>query len=93
LDRGLPSQLLGWLTPLLAGLLLIGVGTLRTRALSTWSKLLLAISLCGWIYQLTDSENTMLRSVHVAFGLVFSLGWIALGCLLALREGFPERQK
>lgn len=93
LDKGLPSQFLGWLPLLLSGLLLIGVGTHRTRALSTWSRLLLALSLCGWIYQLTDSDNAMLRSVHVAFGLVFSLGWVALGCLLALKRGFPERQK
>jgi len=88
LESGVPEQLLGWLPPLLAGLVLIGTATVRTGALGRWSGLPLVAGLCGWIYQLTDLIAG-LRVVHVAFGVLFGLCWMGLG--RALSAGRQER--
>jgi hypothetical protein len=72
------------LTWLLAGLSIVGLTTVQYGVLRHWSLLLLVIALFGWVYQLTDDVNGLanLRSVHVAFGLLFSLGWMLLGYAL-----------
>jgi len=46
--------------------------------------LLLTVALFGWIYQLTDDKTGIVdvRSVHVAFGVLFSLSWVVLGYAL-----------
>ena len=42
--------------------------------------MLLVMALFGWVYQLTDDRTGIVdvRSVHVAFGVLFSLSWMAL---------------
>ncbi len=57
---------------------------LRKEVLRDWGFLLVAMVLFGWVYQLTDDEVGILsvRSVHVAFGILFALTWIALGYAL-----------
>ncbi len=84
LQTGVPHQLLGWLPPLLAGLVLVGTATVRAGALGRWSVLPLVAGLCGWVYQLTDL-SAGLRAVHVAFGLLFGMCWMGMG--LALSAG------
>jgi hypothetical protein len=50
---------------------------------------LLAMGTFGWVYYATDSGSILeARSVHVGFGTLFSLGWIALGLVL-LKRGYP----
>ena len=54
---------------------------------SEWSRgtgaVVLATGVFGWIYNLTDSGAVLeARSVHVGFGLLFSLGWVVLGVRL-----------
>jgi uncharacterized membrane protein len=40
----------------------------------------LATGVFGWVYYLTDSGAALeARSVHIGFGLLYSLGWVALG--------------
>jgi hypothetical protein len=41
----------------------------------------------GWGYYVTDSDAILeARSIHVGFGLLFSLGWVALGVTLWLES-------
>jgi len=52
--------------------------------------LLLAMGAFGWVYYLTDSGAVLeARPVHIGFGLLFSLGWAALGLAL-LRGGLRQ---
>ena len=85
----LPPYLIGWLLPLLTGLTLVGIATVETRTLNSLGTLPLAMGVFGWIYYLTDSGALLeARSVHVGFGLMFGLCWVALGgALLAVRTG------
>jgi len=47
--------------------------------------LVLTVGVFGWVYYLTDSGAVLeARSVHIGFGLLFSLGWVALGLTLWL---------
>jgi hypothetical protein len=77
-----------WIPMLFAGLLLGGVGALGGRTLGGRSVrrlgvLLLAMGTCGWVYYFTDAGSLFeARSVHVGFGLLFSLGWVVLGLML-----------
>jgi hypothetical protein len=75
-----PDYLPGWLWFMLTSLTLIGVATVR----SGWSRgtgaVVLATGVFGWVYNLTDSGAVLeARSVHIGFGLLFSLGWVVLG--------------
>jgi hypothetical protein len=74
---------LSWLPLICAGLTLVGIATLRSglsRGAGTW---MLATGVFGYIYYLTDSGRILeVRSVHIGFGLLFSLGWVALGVAL-----------
>jgi hypothetical protein len=67
----------------LFGLLIVGL-TARKGVLRHWSLLLLAIALFGWVYQLTDDTTGIVdvRSIHVAFGIMFSPSWIVIGYTL-----------
>jgi hypothetical protein len=76
-----------WLLFLLTGLTLMGVATVR----SGWSRgtgaVVLATGVFGWVYNLTDSGAVLeARSVHVGFGLLFSLGWVVLGVALGTKR-------
>ena len=75
-----PDYLSAWLLFMLTGLTLMGVAIVR----SGWSRrtgaVVLATGVFGWVYNLTDSGAVLeARSVHVGFGLLFSLGWVVLG--------------
>src|ERR671916_3208420 len=75
-----PHYLPGWLLFMLTGLTLMGVPIVR----SGWSRgtgaVVLATGGFGWVYNLTDSGAALeARSVHIGFGLLFSLGWVVLG--------------
>jgi hypothetical protein len=72
------------LTWLLLGLSIVGLATVRREVVRNWGLLLLATALFGWIYQLTDDWAGIvdIRPVHVAFGILFSLGWMLLGYAL-----------
>jgi hypothetical protein len=79
--------LAAWLLFLLTGLTLMGVATVR----SEWSRgtgaVVLATGLFGWVYNLTDSGAVLeARSVHIGFGLLFSLGWVVLGVGLGTKR-------
>ncbi len=72
-----------WTPALFAGLLLAGIALAATRTLRGSGALLLVMGASGWIYYLTDSDAILqARSVHVGFGLLFSLGWLVLGLTL-----------
>ena len=46
--------------------------------------MVLATGVFGWVYNLTDSGAILeARSMHIGFGLLFSLGWVVLGVGLA----------
>jgi hypothetical protein len=86
---GYPALLLNvwvpilWTPILFAGLLLGGVGAIGKRSVRGLGTLLLAMGTCGWVYYFTDSGSLFeARSVHVGFGLLFSLGWVVLGLML-----------
>jgi hypothetical protein len=75
-----PDYLPTWLLFMLTGLTLMGVVIVR----SGWSRrtgaVVLATGLFGWVYNLTDSGAVLeARSVHIGFGLLFSVGWVVLG--------------
>jgi hypothetical protein len=79
-QREWPHYLASWLLFMLSGLTLMGVATVR----SEWSRgtgaVVLATGVFGWVYNLTDSRALLeARSVHIGFGLLFSLGWVVLG--------------
>jgi hypothetical protein len=85
-DKGVPPYLFHWLVPMLLGLTLVGVAAVRTRTLRGLGALLLATGTFGWVYYFTDSGAILeARPVHIGFGLLFSLGWVALG--LAICSG------
>ena len=72
------------LTWLLFGLSIVGLTIVQGKALRSWGLLLLTMALSGWAYQLTDDKTGIvdIRSIHVAFGILFSLSWMALGFAL-----------
>jgi len=72
---------LSWL---FVGLSVAGLAAVRRGVLRRWGFLLLAMGLCGWVYQLTDDATGIVdvRSVHVAFGILFGLSWVLLGYAL-----------
>jgi hypothetical protein len=85
-NEGVPTYLVDWLVPMLLGLTLVGVAAVGMRALRGLGAWLLATGAFGWVYHFTDSGAVLeARPVHIGFGLLFSLGWVALG--LALWRG------
>jgi hypothetical protein len=80
-----PSALLGnALTWLLVGLTIVGLTAVRKGVVRDWSSLLLTMALFGWVYHLTDDITGIVdvRSIHVVFGVLFSLSWMVLGYAL-----------
>jgi hypothetical protein len=48
----------------------------------------------GWAYSFTDSGAIFeARSVHVGAGLLFALGWVALGFFLLLTGGYTATEQ
>jgi hypothetical protein len=82
-QNGVPPYLLDWLVPMLTGLTLAGVSAVETSTLRGLGALLLATGAFGWVYYFTDSGAILEeRQVHIGLGLLFSLGWVALGVVL-----------
>ena len=67
---------------------MVGLSTLRREVLRYWGFLLLTMAFSGWVYQLSDDMTGIVdvRTVHVAFGILFSLSWVLLGYALALSK-------
>jgi hypothetical protein len=83
-ERGLPGALAwwtSWTVPLLTGLTLIGVDAIVTAKSSQWWDVLpLVIGVFGWVYYVTDEHKVLsMPSLHIATGILFGLGWVALG--------------
>ena len=79
----LPAYVLRYLPLLPVGMVAIGIGAIRSRALGGWGILPLAMGLLGGAYHLTDEGGVFGTSfAHVPSGAGYSLGWIVLGCLL-----------
>jgi hypothetical protein len=72
------------MTWLLVGLSIVALTTVRKGVLRDWGLLLLAMAFSGWVYQLTDDKTGIvdIRSIHVAFGILFGLSWMVLGYAL-----------
>jgi len=83
IERGWPTLPLDWLFWLFAGLTLIGVAAVSTKALRGYGAVLLAMASCSWVYIFTDSAHILeARLLHNVFGTLFSLSWVVLGCKL-----------
>jgi hypothetical protein len=75
-----PHYLASWFLFMLTGLTLVGIATVRSRWSRGTGAVVLATGVFGWVYELTDSGAVFeARSVHIGFGLLFSLGWVVLG--------------
>lgn len=86
---GLPAKVVQWFPTLPIGMAIVGIGSIRTGALGGWGFLPLVVGLFGEAYQLTDSGSILrLGYAHLVFGVVYSLGWVVLGCLL-----WPKRTR
>jgi hypothetical protein len=84
---GLPAKVFRWFPMLPIGMATVGIGSMRTGALRGWGLLPLVMGLFGGAYQLTDLGGVLrIGYAHVMFGVVYSLGWIVLGCLLWLKR-------
>lgn len=85
------------LTWLVVGLSMVGITSLRKAPIRHWGFLLLAMALFGWGYQLTDDgigPADVVRPIHVAFGILFSLNWMLLGyALWSSKTNRAERPK
>lgn len=93
-QSGWPHLLSDWLLFALTGLILMGTATVRSSGpLRGTGAVALATGAFGWIYDLTDTGAVLeVRSVHVGSGLLFGLGWVALGgALLAARARLSRR--
>ena len=78
-QRGWPHYLADWLLFVLAGLTLVGITVARSGP-PRGGALVLAMGMVGLVYYVTDSGAILeTRPVHVGFGLLFSLGWVAVG--------------
>jgi hypothetical protein len=72
-----------WTLTLFVGLLFVGVTLVGTRTLRVLGSLLLAMGSFGLAYRYTDSGAFFeARLLHVGFGALFSLGWVAVGLAL-----------
>jgi len=79
-EWGWPHFLSNFLLWMLPGLTLMGIAMVRS-GLSRGGALVLVTAVSGWVYYLTDSGIVLEapRSVHIVFGLLFGLGWVAFG--------------
>ncbi len=78
-QRGWPHYLTDGLLFMLAGLMVVGIAAARSGP-PRGGALVLATGVFGLVYYVTDSGAALeTRPVHVGFGLLFSLGWVALG--------------
>jgi hypothetical protein len=87
-----------WTPTLFSGLLLVGVALVRTKTLRVLGAFVLAVGSFGWAYHFTDSGAIFeARLVHVGFGVLFSLGWVAIGLALwtggYAHEAKPEKPR
>jgi hypothetical protein len=86
-----------WTPTLFSGLLLVGVALVGTKTLRILGAFVLAGGSFGWAYHFTDSGAIFeARLVHVGFGVLFSLSWVAMGLALwrgAAREAKPEEPR
>jgi hypothetical protein len=81
-----------WTPTLFVGLLIVGVALVRIGALRALGALLLAAGFFGWAYRFTDYGAIFeARLVHVGFGVLFSLGWVAVGLAL-WKKGQPQNR-
>jgi hypothetical protein len=83
-QRGWLLLPLSWLPWLFTGLMTISISFVRMEILRGYDILLLVMGLLGWAYYFTHStaDSFGARSDHIAFGLLFGLGWIILGYAL-----------
>jgi hypothetical protein len=82
-----PHYLAAWLLFMLTGLTLMGVDTVRSEWSRRTGAVVLATGVFGWVYNMTDSGAVLeARSVHIGFGLLFSLGWVVLGVGLGTKR-------
>jgi hypothetical protein len=79
---GIPVRVFRWFPMLPIGMATVGIGSMRTGALGGWGLLPLVMGLLGEAYLFTDLGVPRIGYAYVMFGLVYSLGWIVLGCLL-----------
>jgi hypothetical protein len=92
-DLRLPPYLVGWLFPMVSGMTLVGSATVGAKDLRYIGSSVLAIGAFGWLYYLTDSGAILeARLVHVGFGLLFGLGWVALGCAFWARGAYRTNE-
>lgn len=93
-QRGWPHYLSDWLSFMLIGLTLLGIGTARSSGPPrVTGAVALATGASGWIYDLTDTGAVLeARLVHVGFGLLFGLGWAALGAGLLAASAVRSRR-
>lgn len=81
--KGWLPQLFDWFPWLLVGLTLVGIAFVGKGLVRWWAPLPLAMGLFGWTYYFSESGDiAQMRTIHVLFGLLFSLSWIGLGYLL-----------
>lgn len=79
-QRGWAPLIADWFSFTLAGLTLMGIASIREKPSRVWGVLALAMGSFGWVYDLTDAGAVLeTRPVHIGFGLLFSLCWVALG--------------
>lgn len=82
-ERGLPQHVLNWVPDLCTALVVVGAAVLSARALGRWSAVPLIGGLVGWAFYVTDFGSTAgLLLANIAFGVLFGLSWVGLGCLL-----------
>ena len=96
-QRGWPHYLSSWLLFMLIGLTLLGIAAVRSGPAQSRGPgaLVLATGVFGWPYYVTDTGALLeARWAHVGFGLLFSLGWMAVGVgLLAAGAGQARRPR
>ena len=71
-----------WTPLLFAGLTMVGVTTSIGGRIGPFRALPLVMGVSGWAYYLTDYGGAGLRLAHIFFGVLFGLGWVALGGVL-----------
>ena len=86
-QRGWPHFMSSWLLFMLVGLSVVGLWAVRSGSARSRipGSLVLATGAFGWPYYVTNSGAVLeARWAHVGFGVLFGLGWLALGVGLLL---------